>query len=57
MKIRLDVSDNIDVSDELYEMLLYAFMDKAERLGHDRKSYDMIEWNVSCEIEKDVEYA
>jgi hypothetical protein len=52
-KIVLDVGSGLDVSDELYDLLLAAFYARAEAMGMDtanpRALFD--NWRIECEFQ------
>lgn len=54
-EIVLDASDSDYVSDELYEMLLDAFVAKAQDMGHDIVENDHLvlgEWTLKAKLEE-----
>lgn len=46
-KIILDIENEEDVSDELYDLIFLAFCDKAERLGIDPASVLFDDWLIA----------
>lgn len=55
VEIVLDVSDSDYVSDELYDMLLDAFVTKAQDMGYDIVENDHLvlgEWSLKAKLEE-----
>jgi hypothetical protein len=54
-EVVLDVNDTDLVSEELYDMLLDAFLEKARRMGHDvANSPDLVlgDWTLKSTLER-----
>jgi hypothetical protein len=55
VEIVLDVSDTDFISDELYDMLLEAFVAKAEAMGYDIVENDHLvlgDWTIKAKLEE-----
>jgi hypothetical protein len=53
-KITLDVGSTNDVSEELYDLLLEAFVRKSKEMGLDPEAVDVAldDWHVECVLRK-----
>ncbi len=51
-KIRLSVDNDSEVSEDLYDLLLTAFYDKAESMGLDvaRLGISLENWVIECDL-------
>lgn len=49
-KITLNISDTEEVTDELYEAILYAFCAKAESMGIDPATVLFNEWTIETTV-------
>jgi hypothetical protein len=52
VKIELDTGSGYDVPDELYDLLLEAFFQKARAMGLDPTAPNMMlgNWRIECEL-------
>jgi|DEB0MinimDraft_4_1074332.scaffolds.fasta_scaffold253663_2 hypothetical protein len=50
--LTLDISNTEEVTDDLYEAILYAFCDKAERMGIDPATVLFDEWTITTTVKE-----